>query len=49
MKRIRTAITAWIRDWERALRQLSPEEPALDVDAYIDGFLDGFNAGAGRR
>lgn len=54
MNRLMAAWATWIRDWEKASRQTpalrqSPEQPGYDFNAYIDGFLDGINAGMKTR
>ncbi len=54
MNRLMAAWATWIRDWEKASRQtptlrLSPGQQDYAVNAYIDGFLDGINAGANTR
>ncbi len=54
MKRFMAAWATWIRDWEIASRQSpalrqSPVQQGYDFNAYIDGFLDGINAGANNR
>jgi hypothetical protein len=54
MNRLVVAWATWIRDWEKASRQTpasrqSPEDRPDDLNAYIDGFLDGINAGAVKR